>query len=423
MMALRRQVCVCVTLLGVAGGLAPPRLRAARRVATALRSVEAAEALTVYSTAGCPHCVRCKRALEEALVAFETVDVSEAGARAALEAKSGASSVPQVYLGELRVGGADETIAALADGSLVGLGVARAAPRDEGLELDAAPSVDVVALSVPGRSLNVLKAGPGDEAPAGEATARSLQLQALALVDAHVDRDGLVDYGALRRSAVFAAFVETAARLPAIDATFANDDAFLINLYNALVLHATVVLGKPADTPEARTAFFSGATGATYDVAGATLSLDDIEHAILRRGPRGDARAFARDDPRRATFAEALARPFDPRVHFALNCGAKSCPPVKCFAAETLDSDLAAAARAFVASETTVDGTDVTTSKLLFWYGADFAPDDAAAVARLATYVAGTPLGDALEAASKLYAPTLRFNDYDWAANESPSGS
>ena len=148
-------------------------------------------------------------------------------------------------------------------------------------------------------------------------------------------------------------------------------DAGLVNLYNALVLHGTALLGPPEDTPAARGAFFSGATGATYEVCGAELSLDDLEHALLRRGGApGDARAFAAGDPRRATFAATLARPFDPRIHFALNCGARSCPPVKLFREATLDGDLAAAARAFVASETSVSGATVTTSKLLLWYGA-----------------------------------------------------
>ena len=98
----------------------------------------------------------------------------------------------------------------------------------------------------------------------------------------------------------------------------------------------------PEDTPEARTAFFSGATGATYEVAGHVLSLDDVEHALLRRSPAGDARSLRRTHARRRTFAPTLARKFDNRIHFALNCGASSCPPVKLFRDESLDEDLAA---------------------------------------------------------------------------------
>ena len=123
--------------------------------------------------------------------------------------------------------------------------------------------------------------------------------------------------------------------------------------------------GRRKTRPEARTAFFAGATGATYEVAGHVLSLDDVEHALLRRSPAGDARSFAEDDPRRRTFAPTLARGFDNRIHFALNCGASSCPPVKLFRDESLDEDRRPGAGTFVGSEVSVSGSTVTASKLL----------------------------------------------------------
>lgn len=44
----------------------------------------------------------------------------------------------------------------------------------------------------------------------------------------------------------------------------------------------------------------------------------------------------------------------DPRIHFALNCGARSCPPVKLFTPDGLHGELQAAAAAFVAAEVSV---------------------------------------------------------------------
>lgn len=44
----------------------------------------------------------------------------------------------------------------------------------------------------------------------------------------------------------------------------------------------------------------------------------------------------------------------DPRIHFALNCGAKSCPPVKVYSSEGLNSELKAAAASFVADNVSV---------------------------------------------------------------------
>lgn len=45
----------------------------------------------------------------------------------------------------------------------------------------------------------------------------------------------------------------------------------------------------------------------------------------------------------------------DPRIHFALVCGAKSCPPIRLYSAANLEEGLAAAAEAFVGGEVEVD--------------------------------------------------------------------
>ncbi len=86
-------------------------------------------------------------------------------------------------------------------------------------------------------------------------------------------------------------------------------------------MHGTTVAGSPKDGP-ARKAFFSGASGVAYRVAGCRLTLDDIEHGILRCNtppPGAEAPPFGEGDAR---LALCLAPPTDPRLHFALNCGA-----------------------------------------------------------------------------------------------------
>lgn len=45
-----------------------------------------------------------------------------------------------------------------------------------------------------------------------------------------------------------------------------------------------------------------------------------------------------------------VVTPLDPRIHFALVCGAKSCPPIKVYTAEALEEGLEAAAAAFCES-------------------------------------------------------------------------
>lgn len=50
-----------------------------------------------------------------------------------------------------------------------------------------------------------------------------------------------------------------------------------------------------------------------------------------------------------------VVTPVDPRIHFALVCGAKSCPPIKLYSPDTLEEGLAAAAEAFIAADVEVD--------------------------------------------------------------------
>ena len=71
----------------------------------------------------------------------------------------------------------------------------------------------------------------------------------------------------------------------------------------------------------------------SYMIGGHQYSLQDIEHGILRgnrKGPGQFKKPFNKGDPR----AEAAVHEVDPRIHFALVCGAKSCPPIKTYSAE-----------------------------------------------------------------------------------------
>lgn len=58
--------------------------------------------------------------------------------------------------------------------------------------------------------------------------------------------------------------------------------------------------------------------------------------------------------------------PVDARIHFALNCGAASCPAIKMYTTDTLEEGLTGAAEAFCASEVTVD---VAAKKVGGWVG------------------------------------------------------
>src|SRR4029079_18314415 len=107
-------------------------------------------------------------------------------------------------------------------------------------------------------------------------------------------------------------------------------------------------------------------------VGGSVLSLDDIEHGVLRdnrRRPWPPWRAFAAGDPPRAP----TVRPPDPRFHFAITCGAASCPPVGVYTADAIDSQLDLATRNFVNQEGVLACESAACSRIFKWYSADFA--------------------------------------------------
>jgi len=131
--------------------------------------------------------------------------------------------------------------------------------------------------------------------------------------------------------------------------------AFWINAYNILTIDLIVHewrvrkgrLKSIKDIPAAW-------SGPKWAVAGRTLTLDQIEHDVLRR-----------------EFHE-------PRIHFALVCASKSCPALRYaeFQGELLDAQLDRAARDFVLDPTRNDFTPregaIRISKIFDWYGKDF---------------------------------------------------
>ena len=89
---------------------------------------------------------------------------------------------------------------------------------------------------------------------------------------------------------------------------------------------------------------------AVHRAGGLDYSLDVIEHGLLRankRPPYGLRPLLREGDPR---LRAAPSAP-DPRIHFALNCGARSCPPVRTYTAAGVDEELEAATRSYMRAE------------------------------------------------------------------------
>jgi hypothetical protein len=186
---------------------------------------------------------------------------------------------------------------------------------------------------------------------------------------------------------------------------FTRDQAFAYwaNLYNALTLQVVLdnyPVTSVKDIKSTGTGFFDVKAWLgpwrtkLVKVEGKDLSLDDIEHEIMR-----------------PTFK-------DPRVHYSVNCASIGCPNLKAtpWTAETLEADLEAGAKAFINSPRGVvvgDGGKLTVSSIYVWFKEDFGGNDEGVIAHFRKYAAP-------ELAKKLEgSPTIASNDYDWSLNQS----
>lgn len=104
------------------------------------------------------------------------------------------------------------------------------------------------------------------------------------------------------------------------------------------------------------------------------FTLDEIEHGILRKYRWKYSRGYFANLFRPKLIKDLAVEVLDYRVHFALNCGAKSCPPILSFKPQTLENQLTNAKINFIKSETQIDTASkrLTTSKIFSWFLGDF---------------------------------------------------
>lgn len=192
-------------------------------------------------------------------------------------------------------------------------------------------AVFALALVAPGQA-SALDSGPWDE-----------------VLQAHARRGG-VDYAALKADAAamakLDAFLASVATMPE-----SSGLADWLNAYNAIVVKS-VIDNYPLRTVRDVDGFFDSKR---HRVAGARRTLDDIENRIVR--PR---------------FRDA-------RVHFALNCAAKSCPALhgRAFRQGSLERTLDRLVERAVANRRHVRVSDgeVKVSEIFHWFHEDFERD------------------------------------------------
>jgi thiol-disulfide isomerase/thioredoxin len=185
------------------------------------------------------------------------------------------------------------------------------------------------------------------------------------------------------------------------NALITNDEkkAFWINIYNAYSLQALL---KNPDRYKDRSAFFKAKE---INIAGKRFSLDDIEHGILRHSKIKWLLGYVDKLFPGKTEKELRVNRLDYRIHFALNCGAKSCPPIAYYNDRTLDTQLDLATKAYLTSEVVYDSAAnvANVPKLMSWFRADFGGKKGA-VRILKKYGVLPASAD----------PKIRFNAYDW---------
>jgi len=230
-----------------------------------------------------------------------------------------------------------------------------------------------------------------------------------------------VDYKGMGGSALFTKFKEMATQLQRVDVEKLTDDerlAFFINIYNVLVIHATVERGGAPTNDYQRYKFFSRTS---YLIGGYTLSLNDIENGILRSNRSSMAtlymKPFAVTDPRMKIILPEV----DPRIHFALNCGAKSCPPIKTFSGDQVQSQLNLATNAYLENDDAlivdVENNSVQLSKLFQWYEADFGLTKIEVLEWVRDHLAEPEKKKQVEEVLSKEDFTISYLYYDWGNN------
>jgi len=213
--------------------------------------------------------------------------------------------------------------------------------------------------------------------------------------------------------------------------------AFVINVYNLFIRIAQIQVGT-GDSDYQRLYYFSEIL---INIGGQTFSFNELENGILRGNripPYHFNKPFAKKDPR---LVLAMEKP-DCRIHFGLNCGAASCPPVKEFTAEGLEEELRIVALAFCGGGDNVTilpksgfgggdkfkkGGEIRVTTIMNWYIEDFG----GSTGNLPFFIMKFLTGDRKELLAKMLgvdvnstedenkhktsSVKVKFLDYDWA--------
>jgi hypothetical protein len=175
--------------------------------------------------------------------------------------------------------------------------------------------------------------------------------------------------------------------------------AFWVNIYNAF---AQLLLKEAlAQQKKPHTIY----TPKLIKIAGQTLNLDEIEHGILRRSQFKYGLGYITNWLISSYEQEQRLQKRDYRIHFALNCGAKSCPSIAFYQPQNLDNQLDIATKSYLETESQYDVAQNTVfiSQLMLWFKGDFG-GTAGIIQMLAKY-------GIIPQATR---PKIKFQTYNW---------
>ena len=229
------------------------------------------------------------------------------------------------------------------------------------------------------------------------------------VVSKYVDQRGRVNYAGLKKDiAALKGFTDllAAASPENKPELFASEDErkrYYLTAYNAYILFHAASAYPDKHALWARLGWFKNKE---IVLGGRKLTLNDLEHNVIRK------------------------KFLDPRIHFYLNCGAISCPPLKAraIAENATDAELEEAARSFINDPSNVrfdaGRRTLHLSKIFDWYEDDFINYLKAKRGldrpHIAQYIALYATGANAEALARIAAGQIKvkYLDYDKGLND-----
>ncbi|MBY0536858.1 MAG: DUF547 domain-containing protein [Chitinophagaceae bacterium] len=150
--------------------------------------------------------------------------------------------------------------------------------------------------------------------------------------------------------------------------TDSEKKAFWLNIYNAFT---QIQLKKDTSAYLHRNKFFKTRF---INIGERKWSLDEIEHGLLRKSSCKYSLGYLKKIGVKKFEKKNRVAIIDPRIHFALNCGANSCPPIAFYNDATIDQQLEVATTNYLNSEASYNAATnvLTLPALMSWFRGDF---------------------------------------------------